>query len=378
MSLTDLFGRISPATQTELPRFLKWQDEVVGIVNKDLSLSITNKSIKHLKLIFGDDTIWTRERFKDFLSDRIPSSQRRDIEQILRKAGLTEYNVFKLARATRAFNAKDLLWLADNEGDKFSDYLPDVMSSVFLYSRDVEGDAVHSPEGVNQKRYGISRGHYGIYKKRLNPSSSDVECEVAVYFLARALGVPCCPAWLVETPKGDECFSQFEYNFSSQYIVHLRRLFKEGEQAGEIYTTLINKLPEFAKEISQMVLLDFVSRQTDRHMSNVALLVTGERVTFYPLYDNGRSLFFEDKGDLISRAVKDIQGYSESFGEIGTYHDAVLEVSKRYKISELVNLDVTEHSIWSYYAKAKLKNVRLRGAHEWTTKCLKFLKTLDS
>lgn len=41
---------------------------------------------------------------------------------------------------------------------------------------------------------------------------------------------------------------------------------------------------------------DFITRQDDRHRSNVAVVHKDGIDYFYPLYDNGRSLFFEDTG----------------------------------------------------------------------------------
>jgi hypothetical protein len=45
--------------------------------------------------------------------------------------------------------------------------------------------------------------------------------------------------------------------------------------------------------------------------------------SFYALYDNGRSLFYEDTEEMVKQAVSDLETYATSFGYSGTYWDYV-------------------------------------------------------
>jgi len=45
-------------------------------------------------------------------------------------------------------------------------------------------------------------------------------------------------------------------------------------------------------DISRMILADFITRQDDRHLSNMAIKMNDVGESIYPLYDNGRSLFY--------------------------------------------------------------------------------------
>lgn len=373
----DLFSRIAVSPELVLPKYIKWRDTIVGEVFKNLTVSFySDQAIPTLKLILNGKYEWTSEDFQTFLSERVPSPNRRDIEKILQKSKMSEYNVFRLAAVTRAFHSRDLLWLSNDENEKFDDTVPQVFKSVFMDKRDLVGDSVLSPEGLNVKRYGVSNGSYGIYKERLHPSSSDAEAEVAVYHLSKLLGVRCCPAWLTKGTRSPVCFSKFEYNFSQEFIVHLRRLFADGERTDHLYDDLMRKLPEFSESIEQMIVLDFVTRQTDRHLSNAALLVSDDSVSFYPLYDNGRSLFFEDNTQMIIEAIKDVQLYSTEFGEVGTYYDAITDIAKTKNIKSLVNLDINEKHITDSYASAGLSGERLEGSVKWTMACLDLLKRM--
>lgn len=379
MKDTDLFKRLmkkSERPSSTFPRIVKFKDYTVGKVNDDMSVDFKFGELMPVMFLFlvNEEEGWTSVEFEDFLIDRLPSSSRRDIEHILRRAGLVEYSVFKLAEKTRAFNPKDLVWLAYNEEEKFDTVLKGVFEDIFIKKQDFEGHSVNSPSGQNIKRYGVSSRQYGIYKKRLYPYSSDVECEVAVYNLAKKLGVDCCPAWFERTKGETLVFSKFEYDFLQEYVVHVRHIMEPEDFTDSLYKDLIKVLPEFKDEISKMVLLDFVTRQTDRHLSNFALKVSEKDVSFYPLYDNGRSLFFEDKEELMQNAVEDIELYSTEFGTVGTYYDAVLEINEMYDISKLINLDITFGDIVDCYRDAKLPDDRFYYATKWTWNCLKWIK----
>ena len=213
-------------------------------------------------------------------------------------------------------------------------------------------------------------------KKRLHPYSSDVESEVAVYELGKLIGVDCCPAWLIHTQHDTVAFSKFEYDFSQEFIVHVRRLFSGIKLGENEYQNLISVLPQFKAYIQKMILLDFITRQTDRHMSNVALKVTSNGIDFYKLYDNGRSLFFEDKEELINKAVLDIPLYSTEFGLTGTYFDYAMDISLETDISKLINLNLSKDTIYHVLNTSSLTGHRLEGSVEWVYGCLQLLKKL--
>jgi len=79
--------------------------------------------------------------------------------------------------------------------------------------------------------------------------------------------------------------------------------------------------------------------------SNIAIKMNGKTESFYPLYDNGRSLFYEDTEEMVEKAVEDPAKYATSFGYSGTYWDYVQEIAKEQDIKELVNLDISENEI---------------------------------
>lgn len=353
---------------------LKWQDEIIGRIDEDWELEFFKPDYNEVVSIYSKgNQFWSAGQVLEFLSERIISKDRRDIGQALKRLNLNSYDVYAISEKTRAINAKDLLWLSTSEDEKFSDVITQVFDSVFLKSLDKQGDSVDTPEGYNIKRYGVYNNRYGIYKQRINPLTTDCESEIAVYKLAKKLGVLCCK---VDRVDSNTIFSNFEYDFANEYIVHFRRLLTERFTENE-YQNLISIRPQYQKEIAQMIALDFITRQDDRHLSNIAVKISANGEAFYPLYDNGRALFYEDTEETVMKAINDIKAYSTTFGLSGTYYDYVTELaSAGISFSKILNLNISKEEIEQILIDSGFKYYRLNGATAWICKCMEYLKSI--
>lgn len=282
-------------------RYLKWNDDVVGLVAPDLSVRFAEPRFNTtVGLYTHGQTSWTPDQFLQFLSERIMSSARRDIERLLFRCGLSEYDVFKIADATRAINPRDELWLAPTPDASMAEAATEVFDAIFLQRTDAAGDSVDTPEGANVKRYGASQGVYGIVKQRISPLSTDVESEVAASLLAEMLGMPCCRAWRF-----------------------------------------------------------------------------GDDAVFYPLYDNGRSLFYEDTESFARKAAADPRAFATTFGYVGTYWDHARDIAaKGVRFGDLLNLDVDERTVRQLLVEAGFTDYRLEAATEWIMNAVECLKSL--
>jgi len=360
--------------ETSSSRYLKWDDEIIGIVGKNNDVTFTEPDFNEVVSIYTRGRKkWSPDEWSDFLAERIVSRERRDIERIMFRMGLSYYDVLRIAEITRGMHPKDLLWIARSKKERLDNAMTDVFSSVFNKNIDLSGDSVDTPEGYNIKRYGVHKGKYGIFKQRISPLHTDVESEVAVNLLAGKLGVPVCPA--VQTDE-NSVFSTFLFDFSKEYIVHFRRLF-DGVRSDNEYRNLVGVRPQYCDEIAQMILLDFITRQDDRHLSNIAIKVSRSGESFYALYDNGRSLFYEDTEEMVQQAASDPAKYSTTFGYSGTYWDYVQEIAQeRGNLSTLINTDVDENDIKAILSEANIKGYRYEGALEWILKALKMIRSL--
>lgn len=359
---------------TSAKRWLKWGDTTIGTISPSSDVMFIEPNFNEVVSLYTNGkTKWKSEEFIEFLSERVVSRDRRDIERILFRCGLSHYDVLQIAEITRGIHPKDLLWIAHSQDEKLESSMTEVFKTIFFQKIDEAGDSVDTPEGYNVKRYGAHNGNYGIFKQRINPLTTDVESEVAVYLLAQKLGIPCCPA--IQVGK-DTVFSTFLYDFSAEYIVHFRRLF-DGARGENEYQNLLDVRPEFANDIAKMILLDFITRQDDRHLSNIALLINKKGESFYPLYDNGRSLFYEDTEEMVREAVANPALYATSFGISGTYWDYAQEIAAQHDgLSGLINLEIPHDEIACILKQAHFAGYRFDGALAWIEKTLHMLREL--
>jgi excisionase family DNA binding protein len=356
-------------------RYLKWDNEIIGVIGRTGAVSFVAPELNEIVAVYTRGrSKWTADEFNEFLAERVVSRDRRDIERILFRMGLSLYDVPRIAEITRGIHPKDLLWIAKTKTERLDSAMTDVFSSVFLQRIDMAGDSIDTPEGYNIKRYGVYNGKYGIYKQRISPLTADVESEIAVSLLGEKLGVPVCPA--IRADK-DTVFSTFMYDFSGEYIVHFRRLF-DGPRSDNEYQNLIGVRPQYRDDIARMILLDFITRQDDRHLSNMAIKIGNGTESFYALYDNGRSLFYEDTEEMVQSAVSDPAGYATSFGYSGTYWDYVQEiVRERGGPDGLINLSLTRADVKAILTEAGFTGYRLSGALEWILKTIDMLRVLS-
>ena len=355
-------------------RYLKWDSEIVGVIGKNNAVSFTAPECNEVVALYTQGrTKWAPEEFNEFLVERVVSRDRRDIERILFRMGLSQYDIPRIAEVTRGIHPKDLLWIARSKSERLDSAMTDVFSSVFLQRIDLVGDSIDTPEGYNIKRYGVYNGKYGIYKQRISPLHTDVESEIAVSLLADKLGVPVCPA--VRTDK-NTVFSTFLYDFSTEYIVHFRRLF-DGARSDNEYQNLIGVRPQYRDDVARMILLDFITRQDDRHLSNMAIKIGNDGESFYALYDNGRSLFYEDTEEMVRDAVSDPVKYATGFGYSGTYWDYTREIAtERGSLERLINLHVAEGDVKAILTEAGFTGYRFDGALEWILKAIDMIREL--
>lgn len=359
-------------------KYLKWKDETIAAINADYSVDFIDWQAALYASPDNKDTHWTAEKFARFLDDRIVSRQRRDIEKILFRCGLSSYDTFKIAERTRAINAKDLLWISESESGSFDAAVTDVFESIFMKKIDMVGDSINTPDGCNIKRYGVYNGKYGIYKQRLHPLSTDVESEVAVYEIAKKIGVPCCRA--VQTDE-DTVFSEFEYDFAAEQIIHFRRLFEDGERKSENeLENLLSKRPNFKDGFYKMMFLDFLTLQDDRHLSNFAIKINCKtrHESFYPLYDNGRSLFYQDNEKTMLQAAENPQIYCTTFGAEGSYYDHITDILKREPDAlQLINLDLSDDEIYKIIKKSGFDGVKLECITKWMSNGISCMQELS-
>jgi hypothetical protein len=126
-----------------------------------------------------------------------------------------------------------------------------------------------------------------------------------------------------------------------------------------------------------MIFLDFITRQDDRHLSNIALKISKNTESFYPLYDNGRSLFYEDTEETVRQAAGDPARYATAFGNSGTYWDFVKEIAGADKNAKtLINLNVPRDEVAGILNNAGFSGYRFSGSLEWIMTTIEMIRSL--
>ena len=106
---------------------------------------------------------------------------------------------------------------------RFADAVTDVFESVFIKKIDMSGRrSINTPDGCNVKRYGVYNNKYGIYKEQTASAIQNVESEVASYINWQK-GLVFRAAKLFRQDEST-VFSEFEYDFAAEQIIHFRRL----------------------------------------------------------------------------------------------------------------------------------------------------------
>ena len=152
-----------------------------------------------------------------------------------------------------------------------------------------------------------------------------------------------------------------------------------GRASDNELVNLIAKRSEYREDFYKMMFLDFITRQDDRHSSNFAVKISHEtkKETFYPLYDNGRSLFYQDNEKTIANDWKDPAVYCTTFGAVGTYYDHITDILREsHDALSLIDLSVSDDEIFKIMKDSGFTGAKLEGIVKWVSNSIKCLSEI--
>ena len=218
--------------------------------------------------------------------------------------------------------------------------------------------------GVGKKFLGkrINDSKIGCVKFELFGGSYDINNEVLAYKLGKLLNFDVAEA-TIEESNGNKCvISIYNYNTLTESITSLKT--EVGvERFNSTFNEqwmLKNKSKESWDKFIQMLMLDFIMHQTDRHISNIAF----KGKEFYTLYDNGRALFYNDfyneikdidlnnKGSIVQSFFTNEHGYGWLYLEDVLGYDSYKHLIKHSLTYEDFKQAVSE----TYSNKDKVRN----------------------
>jgi hypothetical protein len=181
--------------------------------------------------------------------------------------------------------------------------------------------------GVGKKFFGkrVSDNKFGCVKFEIFPNSLDINNEVLAYKLGKLLKFDVAEASF-ETYNSKRCIiSIYNYNKQLEKITSLKSEIGTENFHNKFNKKwfIQNKSEKAWNKFIQMIMLDLIMHQTDRHISNIAF----KDKDLYSLYDNGRALFFDcvdtvpdnidlnNRGSIVESFVTNEHGYGWVFLE---------------------------------------------------------------
>lgn len=166
----------------------------------------------------------------------------------------------------------------------------------------------------------IKTGEIGVVKRTVSSKKYDNINETLCYELGCLLGVKVCKAQPVVYRQADDwLLSVFEYDYNKKnsHFRSAKQVFGTEHFVERFTISNIEKMfgTAVVQDFQRMLLFDLITRQTDRHISNFAFYDKG----FYPLYDNGRCLFWDEtdltaiNDDIFSSFVVNEHGYGYAY-----------------------------------------------------------------
>ncbi len=315
--------------------------------------------------LFPLDLEVSGEGIAKWLKHRTIPKNRAYVRNFLSKCGLNINRPLHIISVSKGLSLNDCYWVVEEgfEG-KFSDYnLYDNRFSRILaliaftgYGSSIRTSLASCPEfttnGMLPKCWRRERGQIRLFKGGTMGASNtgnEPYSEFYAYQVAEAMGIDAIPYGLSKW-KGELCstcdlFTSKEFSF-----LPVGRLVPTGgmKAVREYYETLG---PEFIKALDDMIVLDALIFNTDRHFGNFGFLVdnrTNQIVAPAPLFDHGNALFnFAGTDDLSTEEA--LKAYADTllpcvYDDFTASAKKVLTPTHKEGLRHLLNFKFKKHS----------------------------------
>ncbi len=300
-----------------------------------------------------------------WLKHRTIPKNRAYVHNFLSKCGLSLNRPMKIIRESKGLSLNDCYWVVEEgfEG-RFADYnLYDNRFSQVLaliaftgYGSSIRTSLASCPEfttnGMLPKCWRRISGQIKLYKGGTTGASNtgnEPYSEFYAYQVAEAMGINAIPyslsKWNGELCSACDLFTSKEYSF----LPIGRVVTTGGMKAVRGYYETLG--PEFVKALDDMLVLDALIFNTDRHFGNFGFLVDNKTNTIAapaPLFDHGNSLFnYAGWDDLVSD--KAMEAYAETllpcvYDDFVSAAKKVLTPAHREGLRHLLTFRFKKHS----------------------------------
>ncbi len=343
---------------TPLIRFTATEDSSMP----EITILWVNEAEKHLLPL---DLSLTGDSIAKWLKSRTIPKNRAYVHNFLSKCNLNLNRPMNIIKVSKGLSLNDCYWVVE-EGfsgtfEKYNLYDNRFSRVLALIAFTGYGSSVRSflascPEfttnGMLPKCWRRVAGEIKLYKGGTSGASNtgnEPYCEYYAAQIAKELGISAIDYGLSKW-EGELCSTCVLFTSKEYAFLPVGKVVTSGGM--EAVTSYYEKMgAAYAKALADMLVLDAIICNTDRHFGNFGFLVdnrTNEIVAPAPLFDHGNSLFnFAGKDDLASDAA--LTAYAQTLMPcvyddfIGTAK-AVLTPEHREGLRHLLNFRFKRHS----------------------------------
>ena len=306
----------------------------------EINILWSNEAKKHLLPL---DLKLTNNGLAKWLKHRIIPKNRANVHSFLTKCGLNINRPMTIIRVSKGLSLNDCYWVVE-EGfkgtyDKFNLYdnrFSQVLALIAFtgYGSSIRTSLASCPEfttnGMLPKCWRRKDGKIMLYKGGTSGASNTGNEPYSEYYavqIAKTLGINAIEyglsKWKGELCSTCELFTSKEYSF-----LPVGRIITSGGMTAvrEYYEKLGD---EFVEALNDMLVLDAIIMNTDRHFGNFGFLVdnkTNKIVAPAPLFDHGNSLLnFAGSDDL--NDDKSLKAYTDTL--LPCVYDDFIGTAKR-------------------------------------------------
>lgn len=343
---------------TPLIRFTATEDSSMP----QITILWVNEAEKHLLPL---DLSLTGDSIAKWLKSRTIPKNRAYVHNFLSKCNLNLNRPMNIIKVSKGLSLNDCYWVVE-EGfsgtfEKYNLYdnrFSRVLALIAFtgYGSSVRSSLASCPEfttnGMLPKCWRRVNGEIKLYKGGTSGASNtgnEPYCEYYAAQIAKELGISAIDYGLSKW-KGALCSTCVLFTSKEYAFLPVGKVVTSGGM--EAVASYYEKMgAAYAKALADMLVLDAIICNTDRHFGNFGFLVdnrTNEIVAPAPLFDHGNSLFnFAGKDDLASDAA--LTAYAQTLMPcvyddfIGTAK-AVLTPEHREGLRHLLNFRFKRHS----------------------------------
>lgn len=346
---------------TPLIRFTATEDSSMP----EITILWVNEAEKHLLPL---DLSLTGDSIAKWLKSRTIPKNRAYVHNFLSKCNLNLNRPMNIIKVSKVLSLNDCYWVVE-EGfsgtfEKYNLYdnrFSRVLALIAFtgYGSSVRSSLASCPEfttnGMLPKCWRRVNGEIKLYKGGTSGASNtgnEPYCEYYAAQIAKELGISAIDYGLSKW-KGALCSTCVLFTSKEYAFLPVGKVVTSGGM--EAVASYYEKMgAAYAKALADMLVLDAIICNTDRHFGNFGFLVdnrTNEIVAPAPLFDHGNSLFnFAGKDDLASDAA--LTAYAQTLMPcvyddfIGTAK-AVLTPEHREGLRHLLNFRFKRHSLYN-------------------------------